>query len=324
MLAKFFLAVVISVAAPFSAAMELEPVSSERLNYLLSELKHVPLKTRVDEIPNGIGSGCVFTKATIPVTSPKQGHLRNQDLFIARPKGSKRSPAILILPTIFGHTVLENQLAKKLCERGFATVIADVNEVVQPTTLPSWDHEDNTQRKAILTLRTAIDFMQMHPYILPNQIASLGCSLGAITTATLMGVDTRLRAAVLAAGGGNLPFILANSRYSKIELLRESRMKHLKISIPEYENELRRRLIFDPLHFRSRVNSANILMMIAKGDTMVPESAQMELWENYGQPEVLLFGSGHVGSIVRLAILWTDYIAEFFRARFGARVVSGQ
>jgi dienelactone hydrolase len=308
---------VIEIAAPFASAAQLEPISDESFESLVQQLKHVPLTMPVSETLIERDNGCVYAQAEIPVFDPNVRKARMQGLYIARPDTKKPAPVILMVPTIHGRTILENRVATTLCEAGIAAVVADVNAIVQPETLPSWESEDANHRYALHALQTAVDFIQMHPNLDHKKIGAMGFSLGGITTAMLIGIEPRFVGAMIAAGGGNFPELLTRTKNRHMVRLRERRMEFLKLpSMDDYEQELHKHLVFDPLHFARRVNKTALLMMMVTNDRQVPSPNQKQLWETLGQPDVILLDQGHVASIVRLAYTRMDEVIAFFNERF--------
>ncbi len=300
-----------------ASSAHLEPISDESFSALVQQLKHVPLTMPVTETIIEIEDGCVHASAGIPVFDPNVRKARMQQLYIARPEKIKRAPVVLMVPTIHGRTILETRIASTLCAAGIAAVIADVNNIVQPEALPSWDAEDANHRFALHALQTAVDFIQMHPSLDHKKIAAMGFSLGGITTAMFIGVETRIVGAMIGAGGGNFPEILTKTKNRHMVRLRERRMEHLKITaIEDYEKELHKHLVFDPLHFARKVDKSALMMMMVTNDRQVPSPNQKQLWEILGQPDVIVHDQGHVGSIVRLAYMRMDEVIAFFNERF--------
>lgn len=300
-----------------TSASPLEPISDERLGQILEELRHSPLQIQIQEKVVDKDNGCIYAEVNLPVVDPNTAKYREQKLYIVRPEKKAKSPVVVIVPTIEGRTILENRVSGSLCEKGIAAIIADVNDNTQPEEIPAWGHEDRNHRWALHALQTTIDFAQSHPNFEPEHVAAMGLSLGGITTSMLIGIETRLRGAMIAAAGGNFPEMLALTKNKHLVRLRERRMEYLKIKeIGDYEKELRSRLVFDPLYFHKRVTKESVMMMLVKDDRMVPEITQRELWESYGKPNALWFDQGHVGSLVRLSYLWMDEISAFFLERF--------
>jgi dienelactone hydrolase len=306
-----------SIAPSLVQALPLEPVSEESYESLLQQLKHVPLKMPIVETITEREDGCIYATAEIPVFDPNTQKVRIQGLYIARPEKVKNAPSVLLVPTIHGRTILENRVATSLCVAGIAAIVADVNAIVQPEVMPGWGSEDTNHRYALHALQTAVDFIQLHPELDHKKIGAMGFSLGGITTAMLIGIDPRFVGAMIAAGGGNFPELLSKTKNRHMVKLRERRMEYLKIaSVDDYEKELRKHLVFDPIHFARKVNKNSVMMMLVSNDRQVPTVAQKQLWEIWGQPDAILFDQGHVGSIVRLAYDRMDEVVAFFNERF--------
>jgi dienelactone hydrolase len=303
------------------SAHALDPIPDHEVDARLAELRHEPLSESLSEKVVRNDGICTYTKVEIPVVDPRSGEKRSKVVHVTRPSTERAVPAVIIVPTIEGHTIMENHIAESFCKTGIAGLITNVTSTELPAEMPSWHHEDGNSRWAVLTLRTVIDYTQSRPSTyLSDRVGMMGMSLGAIMTGMVGGVDDRLNAVYLAAGGGNLPDILSWSVQKEVVDLRKRRMRHVGINeIAQYEDVLRENVRFDPLYFASRTQTSKFRMMMVKNDKKVPEANQRELWQALGQPDVTWMSNGHAGSIIFLAYTKFKIVREFFEQKLMSR-----
>ena len=313
----------ISVALSFvsgsqAQARPLDPIDVIEREARVAEMEHGVWGGKALEKENGAVSSCSRWQVTLDIVDPKSTVPKNITLSVVRPRNQQPSPVIVMVPTIEGPIILEDQYASKFCRMGIATIVADVNDTAQPTELPSWGLEDRNNRLAILSLKTVLDYAEQSPHFDRTKIGLLGFSLGGITSAMMAGIEhERLQAIYVVVGGGNLPYILSVSTNDKVGELRRRRMEHSKLTKPEeYEDELRKSVRFDPMFFASRAPTEKIFMVIADKDDKVPTLVQRDLFESFGKPENTVFSGGHVKTIVSLTLFYFSYVEDFFRKRF--------
>src|SRR5690606_31229816 len=158
------------------------------------------------------------------------------------------------------------------------------NQNTVPEEIPSWGFEDQNNRRAILSLRTIIDYIEGTPYFDSRKIGMIGSSLGGVTTSFMAGIEPqRISAFVIVVGGGNIPYTLSVSDNEKILELRRRRMAAEGLTDPEhYEDKLREILKFDPMYFASFAVRDKIFMALSRSDTKVPTLVQEDLFRAFG------------------------------------------
>jgi dienelactone hydrolase len=225
----------------------------------------------------------------------------------------------MVLPSIAGVTVIEPRIARSLCDAGYAGAIVDPYTLPLVTDPIPFGYEDDRMKFAIQTLRSVLDFASRDPRTNPKKLAAIGLSLGAAPAALLAALEpARLKALVIAAGGGNLPHIFATSASTRVRALRELRMKaHSISSDARYEAELVQALKYDPIHFAPLVKKDNVLMFLSEKDNIIPTEAQMELFSAMGEPSYVTMSSGHVGTLLAVTYLYFDAVIGFLDMRFG-------
>ncbi|MFP5490472.1 MAG: alpha/beta hydrolase family protein [Bacteriovoracia bacterium] len=304
------------LAFPSFAAEWPNLTASER-RFRLAELTAMPWGGEVKESKPKEVKGCVLSKVTIKVRSP-EGKSWNFKFDLVRPKGVKKTPLVMVLPTIERLTPLEPTIAYQLCKANYSVAVIDANDNSQPDNLPAWGHEDLVLRKTILTLRTIIDWAQTDVRFYKTKIGLFGHSLGGITSSLMAGVEPqRLKAIVVAVGAGNMPGILTHSIYPRVALLRWRRFAAIRnMSSEDYEKELQKHLRYDPLMFAKRVKTENLYFVMASWDQSVPYEYQLETHQAFGSPDYHTFSPGtHIDGLIRLATIDFDKVVGFLDAR---------
>lgn len=302
-----------------SQAKPLNPISEPEFKRRLDLLQHTPWSGKAIERNDGWFSGCRKITVTLTVGDPSSMATRTHDVLVIRPDTDRPVPVAMVVPTMDGVTAVERTVASKLCAMNVAAIITDVNQNTVPDVIPSWGFEDTNNRRAILTLRTVLDYIEGSFYFDSKKIGMIGSSLGGFTTAYMAGVEPkRINAFVIVVGGGNLPYTLSVSDNNRLTELRGLRMASENFaSASEYEDKLRETILFDPMHFSRRVMSAKIFMALSRADTSVPSSVQQDLFEAFGKPEHTIFNVGHVSTVIGMAYFYFDYISNFLSKRFG-------
>ena len=162
--------------------------------------------------------------------------------------------------------------------------------------------------QTVIDVRRGIDYLQTRSHISPHRIGVLGFSLGAILAADAMGIDWRLRSAVLISGGGDVAVIL----------------KHLSALSPQIRDRMSATdwglagiLLagIDPLTFASHVGARPVLMQNGDADTIVIPSCAKALYHKIaaGKKSHVEIdwcrGSGHtlpLGKIYPHMRVWLD------------------
>ena len=287
------------------------------------ELTPAPWDGKFSETVTSKG-GCVISEIYLNVKDEQTGERWPIHTTLYRPKVTTPVPMSLVVPTIEGITVLEPRVASMLCASKIAGMIAMLHDTTQPAVLPSWGYEDRVDRREILGLRTLLDFASQDARFDKQKLGIFGMSYGGIITAFMAGLEPeRLRAIVIAVGGGNLPHILSMSDNDKVGLLRQRRMTALGIDdLGNYEATLAPTVRYDPLFFTSQANRARIMMVMSTVDTKVIASTQRELFDAFGGTQDMLFNWGHVETLVQLAYLYMDPMVKFMQSRFDGKDIS--
>lgn len=300
-------------------ARALDPIAPEEMIARLQEFNYEPWNGTASEVDRTNENGCQQSKVKLEVRDPVTAVVHPVALTIFRPATSEKVPAVIVVPSMEGVTIVEPKIAAKLCGSGIAAVISDVVDTSLPKSLPAARHEDEQERRAILSLRTVLDVLSTHPAFDRDRLGIIGVSVGGIITSMMAGIEPdRLKAVVVVVGSGNLPYVLANSDNDKVSDLRRQRMTHLKIRENEiYEDWLRANLRYDPLYFAPRAQRDRIMMITARGDTTVPYRMQQDLFEAFGKPTVSEYSGSHVQTILSMTYFYFGDVIKFYKSRLG-------
>jgi hypothetical protein len=146
-------------------------------------------------------------------------------------------------------------------------------------------------RSAVVDMRRLLDWAETQPEIDASRIAFVGFSMSALVTATLLGNEPRIAAAVIMMGAANFADVFSTCGNRAGEV-RDHVMRSFGWSVERY------RMFFqglfgpaDPMRFPGHYDPDHILMIDAMFDDCMPESARAALWEVTGHPEriTLLF-----------------------------------
>ena len=297
-------AIVGAFAAP-SFARTRDPLSAQEIDARIAELRipTVNFSTRPKEDPVDGYEDCVENAIDVPTYEPMDGKPKPQALSIWLPEPLEGPrPAVVIVPTLKGRWFIEDRVAHWLCSAGVIAIIADVNETWIPNKLPDWDLENKRLKAAVHTLQTTLDWAASDPRIDPKRLGTIGTSLGGITVGLWLGVEPRLKAAMIVVGGANVPEMQANSAQDTIVDLRDQRMNAAGFTeVSQYEEALQKSVRYDSVYFANR-SKAQVRMVSGTADEAVPYKNQIDLWEILSRPDRLLVqGSGHIATILEWA-----------------------
>ncbi len=302
-------------------ARPLDPIPTSERTTRLSQMNYTHWDGQSDLRQVDYDLGCLKTQEILTIKDPASGATWQQLLVEMRPVVDNKVPVVLIVPTIEGTGLLEENAQSSLCSAGIASIIADVVDTALPTTFPAWGQEDKVDRNAILALRTTIDYAQASQYYDAKKVGVIGLSLGGIITAMLAGVEPdRLQAVVTVVGGGNMPNVLTNSVHSLVTELRQKRMAAMNWTDPNlYENQLRTTIKFDPWYFAPAAKRDRIYMIMAGADDRVPSVDQAEQWNAFGKPKGDTYTDlGHVDTLITVVFFQFGMVTDFFNSKFSS------
>jgi cephalosporin-C deacetylase-like acetyl esterase len=148
---------------------------------------------------------------------------------------------------------------------------------------------------AIRDARRLMEFLVTHPELDAQRMATAGVSLGGMLSAVLMGVDTRIRAGFFVMAGGDLAQLMSVTREKPIRAFRRRLIEERRLAGPEGFAALLRPVLdaYDPLRFAGALAPADVLLISARWDQVVPPDHTRALWEALGRPDWRRVPSGH-------------------------------
>jgi dienelactone hydrolase len=123
------------------------------------------------------------------------------------------APCVIFLHGIGQSKSFLDEISQPFVDEGFAMVTFDqYTRGERDVELPWWREASAFRQRAALTVletRRLVDFLETRNDIDKKRIYLVGASYGAITGATAVAMETRIKAAVMVYGGGDLPLLLA-------------------------------------------------------------------------------------------------------------------
>ncbi|RLE99337.1 MAG: hypothetical protein DRJ57_02460 [Thermoprotei archaeon] len=223
-------------------------------------------------------------------------NVRVPALLIVPKIGKPPYPCIVFLHGYGGSKEDAILLARVAAPRGYAIFSIDAayhgERSVPGKELYSKDLEDSRRGiiQTVIDLRRGVDLLETLDFIDGDRIGYAGGSMGGIIGAIFVGVEPRIKAAVIVVGGGNMTLMLQKSMHPAIPPIREYIAK-IKMSWSEVEELLRP---VEPLNFIRRFSPRPIQFHCGRYDRIVPAEAQRQLVEKAGEPkEVYWYDTGH-------------------------------
>lgn len=155
----------------------------------------------------------------------------------------------------------------------------------------------------VVDIRRLIAWSHTRPEVARNQVGIVGFSIGGIVGSVVAGTEERVSSSVFVAGGANLHQILAACR-GNTQRFRELIESRLGWSRQQLEDWLEPRLrMINPVEYADNVDPRRVLIIDARRDECIPQSARDDLWNALGQPERLSLGYGHKISFLAMTFL---------------------
>jgi hypothetical protein len=160
---------------------------------------------------------------------------------------------------------------------------------------------------AVMDMRRLMDWAATRPEIDAARIGFVGFSMSALVTATLVGNDSRVKAAVLMMGAAKFADVFSTCG-DKAGQVRHHVMRDFGWTIERYHDFFQD--LFgpaDPTHYPGHYDPDEILMIDAMFDDCMPESARAALWEVTGHPKRITMLYKHRSSFYSLTPLGLNF-----------------
>jgi dienelactone hydrolase len=212
--------------------------------------------------------------------------------YLLTPSGSEgRHPAVIYAHGAGGDRQELLDEALEMAGEGAVTLTLDMIYSTErakqlPEGMEGARANSKLEAEAVKEVRRAVDFLQSRDDVDGDEIGYVGWSQGARMGALTSGVEHRIKAFDLIAGGA-AP-VSEYVKYAPVDL----------------QDELRTVLErTDPLHFVAQAEPSELLFQDGRQDEVVPEAALKELAQAGSEPkEVRWYDAGHVPS----AKMWAD------------------
>jgi dienelactone hydrolase len=156
-------------------------------------------------------------------------------------------------------------------------------------------------RQAVLDTRRAADFLKERY----ARVGICGVSLGAIVSSIAFSVDTRLEAAFLILGGGEIARIVFDSRDLVVRM--GSRALRRQVTRRELENAWRE---IEPVSYAKP--GCRVMMVNAKYDTVIRPAHAEKLRHAFGEPPIRWLNATHTSAYTHLFYV-RSLVARYFR-----------
>ncbi|MBS7611713.1 acetylxylan esterase [Candidatus Bathyarchaeota archaeon] len=224
------------------------------------------------------------------------GDIRVPAIFTVPKIDGQEYPCIVFLHGYGGGKEDVLPLADLFSTEGYAFLSIDApfhGERVEPGKVlyaPNVEELKSNVIQTIFDLRRGVDFLEQRVEIRADRIGYAGGSMGGIMGALFIGVEPRIKAAVIVVGGGNLPLIIRESKHYSTPPIREE-LERRGLSYDKLSEIL---APIDPMNFIHLFAPKPIQFHCGKYDDIVPAETQRLLAEKAGEPkEVYWYESGH-------------------------------
>lgn len=224
------------------------------------------------------------------------------------------APVILILPIFSGQLNVSRYFARHFVNQGWAVLVVDrAREELQDDIL---DPEEAIQSN-IRDYMRLLDWVAANPDFDPDKVGVFGVSLGGMDAVMLAALDDRVTAVVAAMAGGDLTYVVRNTSYRTINRRVEHVLSESGLTPEAFWREMDQNITTEPAMLAPYVNAEDALLVLTRGDWIVPFEAQEDLLRSMGHPESMILPTGHRTSVVYFPLL-RNTAHDFFLRRFTA------
>jgi len=273
-----------------------------------SELGTPPLITNTEQGNDRAG----FTVRHLSLASAADPQ-RSIDFEYYDVDGDDRTPVVVLLPIFNGQLIVTHFFARYFANQGWAAVV--VNRGYDA--LDGLDAPEETIRANLRDYQRILDWAEEEPEIDAARIGLFGISFGAMDAVMLTALDDRIDALVVAMAGGDLPYVMMNTRYRPVARTIDDLLADQGMSREALRANLVERIVTDPLALAPYVDAEKVLMIMTRTDVIVPFAAQEALRISMGSPETLYLPTGHRSSVLFFPRLRSSAY-EFFARQFAA------
>jgi dienelactone hydrolase len=224
------------------------------------------------------------------------------------------TPVVVVLPILNGQLLISRYFARYFANRGWSALVVDrdrnplENDLSQP---------EPVLRQNIIEYRLVLDWIAQNPKLDSDSIGVFGVSFGGMDAVMLAALDDRVGAVVAAMAGGDLSYMLMNTSYGRINRSVSSILSASGMTREDLAESIDDAIATEPLALAPYVDAQDVLLILTRGDLIVPFEAQQELRDRLGAPEAFYLPTGHRTSLFYFPMM-RNVAYEFFERRFAS------
>jgi hypothetical protein len=222
------------------------------------------------------------------------------------------TPVILVLPIFNGQLLVSRYFARHFANQGWAAILVDRD---RPELEDGLRDLEEMIRSNLIEYMRVLDWIEENDAFDTSRIGVFGVSLGGMDAVMLSALDERINSVVAAMAGGDLSYLLMNTSYRTINRSVANVLDESGLTREALEQELNDSIRTEPIALAPYVDAQDVLLVLTRGDWIVPFEAQQELLEGLGQPESVFLPTGHRTSVFYFPLL-RNTAHEFFTRRF--------
>ncbi len=265
-----------------------------------------------------IGRHRRFTIHRVHLPAVAEPHATNRllELDYYRPHGTNPLAVVVVLPILGGGYPAEKHFCAYFARHGLAAIL--VRREGLRKTITRLEEVNDTLLHSAIDARQAIDWIETRPELDAGRIGVFGISMGGIRAAFLTPLEPRIRAAVIALAGGDLPFVITHSNEPGLVRRREKFRETHQLTEAAFQEEVQKVITCDPLSVAAGADRSKLLLVQALFDRTVPTRKGLELRRALGKPETIFLPTGHYTSLLFIPYLKPASL-QFFHERFADR-----
>lgn len=293
-----------------TARREVTPVPSA----IAAQVRYTNHSTTVPDITE-IGRHRRFTihRVNLPAVAEPHGTNRLLELDYYQPVGTNTKSVIVVLPILGGGYPAEKHFCAYFAKHGMAAIL--VRREGLKKTITRLEEVNDTLLHSAIDARQAIDWIETRPELDAKRIGVFGISMGGIRAAFLTPLEPRIRAAVIALAGGDLPYVITHSNERGLTRRREQFRETHQLTDAAFQEAVQKVITCDPLSVAAGADRSRLLLIQALFDRAVPTHKGLELRRALGKPETIFLPTGHYTSLLFIPYLKPASL-RFFHERF--------
>ena len=238
------------------------------------------------------------------------------DLYL--PAGNGAFPLICITPllgrlVLFEDLCLERCLARFFAKEGLAAAVM-ARPIFEFNPGRGLGQLQEYLDESVARNRSILNRLAENEAIDAQNIGTLGISFGAVVNTLWASSDPRLKAHILALGGGHLADIFVTSKDPLMRSYLKAALESERCSAGELRTRLERIFTSDPLKSAAGLSGKDILLVLALFDRVIRFRNGLSLRRTLRNPRTFFLPLGHYTSILGAPLLRWEML-RFFREK---------